>query len=265
MAFPRSVVVVHPGALDVRVWQQVTTQLPADVDVTVVDLQRVQRYALAAIHPSAGLPTVNELADTVTDVIDRVRPTVVAGWSFGGVVAQAALSRTTPLPPDALLLLDSIAPVSSFVMDDDFDRAVLADWFGMYLCAKQGVARPREPIPTEPGEAMLAWFIKAGALRPATTVPGLQKVHAAYLGGLNRNNEIVRAHQARPHPTPTVLIRPVDGLLSGRDHLGWSELNPDTTTVACPGDHYSMFSEPVVARLLLDLLDSADLPVPSLT
>ncbi len=257
-ATSRSILLVHPGALAADVWAPVTASLPGDVGVHLVDLQKERRYLLAAVDPRVDPPSVDELADTVAQALRQVRPAVVVGWSFGGVVAQAALARGDVDQPAALVLLDSIAPVPELVMEPDFDRRILLEWFGQYLCAKQGVRRPTDPVPAEPDEAMLAWCVRAGAFRPGTSVDGLRKVYQAYLGGLHRNNEIVRRHRAVPHPTPTWLVRPTAGLLADRD-LGWSQLQPTVQTVPCGGDHYSMFAAPEVPRLLDQLLSSASL------
>lgn len=257
----RHVLVVHPGALPVGAWSPVLDGLGPDLRTSVVDLGAVRSYAVAGIDPRAVAPTVEELAEPVVELLRSDRPDVVLGWSFGGVVAQAALARDDVPLPGALVLLDSIAPVPDLVMGADFDPAVVREWFGMYLCAKQGVARPTVPVPDD-AEGMCAWAVEAGALRPGTPPAGMRKVFDAYVAGLHRNNEIVRRHEARPHRVRTVLVRPAGGLLPEKGDLGWSRLHPGTVCLPCGGDHYSMFAEPGLARLLTDLVH-ADGPTPA--
>ncbi len=249
-----SILAVHPGALATSAWDPLIDGLPPGYVAKILDLQRVREFALAGMDSRISSPSIDDLADMVATVIERERPTVVIGWSFGGVVAQAALSRRLSHRPRALVALDSIAAVPDYVMDDDFDRSVLTSWFAMYLCAKQGVERPGGPLPLGGGQELLDWTVRAGAVRPDTSVAGINKVYEAFLGGMLRNNSLARAHHVRPHALPTFLVRPAEGLLPEGPDLGWLSLYPATLIVPCAGDHYTVFDQPVVGAIVRGLL-----------
>lgn len=261
MASAGQVVAVHPGALAPDVWRPLLEWLPAGVEATLVDLQRERGFVLAALaDPSSGSlragperPSVDSLARVVAEAISRAHPAVLVGWSFGGVVAQAALAHTDHRP-QALVLLDSIAPVPSFTIQGDLDETMCTNWFAMYICAKQAQPLPEEIPPTGSLPALLEWCIRAGALRDDTSLAGFTKVYEAYVGGLVRNNSLVQNHRARPHTVPTVLVKPTRSLLPDRGDLGWHELAVNLEIVPCGGDHYSLFGDNLVARLLSGLL-----------
>ena len=255
-----ALVLVHPGALPVGHYRDLAERLTPVADVAVLDLERAPAYfqaALTGAAPDTSIDALAALAATELRATRRLdRPWVLAGWSFGGVVAHALLDQLTPPEhPRRLVLLDSIAPVPGYTQqDDDLSAELVLRWFAMYLAAKRD--RP-VPVSATPDLAeLLTAGLASGALRPGTTLPGLRKVHQAYLAGLVRNNRLARAHTPRRTTRPTTLVRPERGLLATPDPLGWTALTTDLTALDCPGDHYSMLRDPSAVPELAALVAS---------
>jgi thioesterase domain-containing protein len=257
---------VHPGALAATGWQGLAAALPADVAVQVVSLDAIEPYVTAADpvrRDRADDPDMRDLAAHVVSALpepDGV-PYVLVGWSFGGVVAAAA-AHAAPRRPHLLVLLDSIAPVSHFTVNDDtlVDGDMLMRWFGMYLCAKRDT---RLPPGTDLGGAddderlrrLLSWCTANGVLSAGTPMSGFVKLFRSFLGGLSRNNRIVSGYRPAAIDVPTVLFKPVGSLLPEHGPLGWPELTRSGfSQLPCAGDHYTMLSEPSGWRLVADLI-----------
>lgn len=249
---------VHPGGLAATVWSGLADHLPADVGLSVLDLQNVPEYFAAAL--TGGTPTITlpELAGRALAELAADRPAgtpiVLVGWSFGGVVAYE-MSRVAE--PERLVLLDSIAPTDDFKRTDDLlDPPLLIRWFAMYLAAKRG-----RPLTAEPGidaptteaglAAVLAETTARGVLPPGTEPAGLRKLYDSYAAGLSRNNHLVLPYAPPPTDRPLVLVKPERGLLPEYDDLGWRELAP-VTVVPAPGDHYSILSDPSAWAVVAD-------------
>lgn len=266
MAAPgrRTVYVVHPGALAPQVYRGLADALPEGDGLTVLDLGAVPDYADAALTGGRAATTVEALAERLlTDLHPASAPYVLAGWSFGGVLASAMLhAPAAGRRPERLVLLDSIAPTEEYQQPDDaLEPALLLGWFAMYLGAKR-----ERPVPLAPGAldgcgvddglpVVLDAATASGALLPDTTLPGLRKLYDTYVDGLLRNNRLVAAHRPAPVPLPVTLVKAERSLIPGDDTLGWLPLTPHGLTVhPCPGDHYTMLGRPdslgVVAQLL---------------
>jgi thioesterase domain-containing protein len=251
---------VHPGGLTADVWQGLADILPADVGLSVFDLQNVPEYFEAAL--TGGVPAISleEIGRRGRAELTAQHPAGVpfalVGWSFGGVVA---FEMSRALDPVGLVLLDSIAPTQDFKRTDDLlHPPLLLRWFAMYLAAKRGRPLTEEPnIGAETAEAGLATLlatVTANGVLPADTAPaGLRKLYDSYVGGLKRNNHLVLPYEPGAAERSLTLVKPARSLLPEYDDLGWSELAP-TRLVSAPGDHYSMLYDPsawaVVAALV---------------
>lgn len=259
----RHVYGVHPGAMPVDGWRGLAAALPAGTAVHVLSLDALPAYALAAAT-GAEPPTLGELAARVRAVLpaDPAVPYALVGWSFGGVVAHAAATATPGPAPDRLVLLDSIAPVPAFTVDDEtlVDGDTLVRWFAMYLCAKRGGELPPGVCLRATTEAarlrrLLDWCTESGTLPAGTPEVGFAKLYRTFLGGLARNNRIVRGHRPAPAGVPVTLVKPVRSLLPDHGPLGWPALAPrGLRLLACPGDHYTMLRTPSTWRLAADAL-----------
>src|SRR5947209_339619 len=99
----RWVYAVHPGGLPVQVWQGLADALPADVGLSVFDLQHLPEYFEAALsggQPAVTLPEIGRrcLVELAADRPPQV-PVALVGWSFGGVVAFEMAHRLADTAP----------------------------------------------------------------------------------------------------------------------------------------------------------------------
>jgi thioesterase domain-containing protein len=270
--------VVHPGALPSTVYRPLADTLARSTDtgpataLWVVDLDRVPEYTESALH--GGQPRTN-IADMATTVERELRAAgavaadtrwVLAGWSFGGVIAHELIERLGGAEkPRRLVVLDSIAPVPDYTKDDgELDPAMLLPWFAMFLGAKRGVTLPladRDTVPTLAD--VLDAAVASGVVPADTSEAGLSKVYRVFEAGLRRNNLICTGFRARPARVPVTLVRPEGSLLDTPDPLGWEQLADDLKVVGCPGDHYSMLSDAAAVDTVAALLrDEVAPPVP---
>ncbi|MEV0981368.1 thioesterase domain-containing protein [Streptomyces sp. NPDC049915] len=264
-----TVYLVHPGALDVSVHRGLADALPAGVGLTVLDLGGLPEYWQAALTGGRAATTIDALASrlqTAVQVAHLEGDYVLAGWSFGGVVAHAMAS----LParhgrPARLVLLDSIAPVEAYKQDDDaLEPSLLLGWFSMYLGAKRG--RPLDigaerlaGLGVDDGlKLVLEAAVANEVLLPSTPLPGLRKLYDTYVDGLLRNNRLTDPHRPLPAPVPVVLVKAERSLIPGDRTLGWEPLAPHGLQVhTCPGDHYTMLTRADAAAVVASLLDAA--------
>ncbi|WP_431679137.1 thioesterase domain-containing protein [Kitasatospora sp. KL5] len=273
-----TVYLVHPGALAATVHRTLAAALPPGTGLTVLDLSALPAYWEAALTGGRADTSIEELADRIGEELAALHdggPYALAGWSFGGVVAQALVGRMPAgLRPERLVLLDSIAPTPEYQQPDDaLEPPLLLGWFAMYLGAKRG-----RPVTVDEGRLagcstedglrlVLAAAAGSGAL-PADTPPaGLRKLYDTYVDGLLRNNRLTVPYTARACGVPLVLVTAERSLLPGDRTLGWEALAPHGLDVHhCPGDHYTMLDRPdaaaVIARLLRPAAPARRTPVP---
>jgi thioesterase domain-containing protein len=260
------VVLVHPGALPPSVYNGLIAALPAGPAVLVADLERVPEYPEAALHPERATElTIESLGERVLRWLPDGLPPgfVLAGWSFGGTVALDVVRRLDN-EVSALVVLDALAPVREYTVDDDGldadDR--VTEWFAMYLAARRGVSAPTTPQVAGVTERLLALLdagVRTGLLLPGTTPEGLRKAYQAYAGGLARNNRLSKRYPAVVSrvDTPVALVRPACGMVRTPGALGWGQVASTVTVHSCPGDHYSMLAEPAGVRLVAELCAAA--------
>lgn len=261
-----TVYVVHPGALDAAVHQTLAETLPDGAGLTVLDLSALPEYWQAALTGGHAATTVEELAGRLaaelTSALDD-SPYSLAGWSFGGVIAQSLVEQ---LPADrrprSLVLLDSIAPTDVYKpSDDELDPTLLLGWFALYLGAKRGCpvtpdAERLAGASVEDGlQVVLEAAVAGGALKADTPIFGLRKLYDTYVDGLLRNNRLTAPYQAAPSSVPLVLVTAEGSLIPDDPTLGWEPLAPlGLTTHRSPGDHYTMLSRPDAAAVIAQLV-----------
>ncbi|WP_055493852.1 thioesterase domain-containing protein [Streptomyces sp. TP-A0356] len=264
-----TVYLVHPGALDASVHRGLAEALPTGVGLAVLDLGGLPEYWQAALTGGRAATTVDALASrllTALRVAHMEGDYVLAGWSFGGVVAHAMVGLSAShRRPGRLMLLDSIAPVAAYKQDDDaLEPPLLLGWFTMYLGAKRGRPLPLDAerlagLGVDDGlKVVLEAAIAAEVLLPSTPLPGLRKLYDTYVDGLLRNNRLTNPHRPLPAPVPVVLVKAERSLIPGDRTLGWEPLAPYGLEVhSCPGDHYTMLTRPDAAAAIASLLEAA--------
>ncbi|MCX4748421.1 thioesterase domain-containing protein [Kitasatospora sp. NBC_01287] len=260
---------VHPGALPATVHRTLAAALPEGDGLTVLDLAGLPRYWEAALTGGRAETSIDELADRLLAELPaagEAPPYTLAGWSFGGVVAQAMVERQAVADrPAALVLLDSIAPVAAYQQPDEaLQPSLLLGWFAMYLGAKRGrpVALPADrPAGCDTEQGLLLVLdaaVASGALLPDTPPAGLRKLYDTYVDGLLRNNRLTAGHRPPPSSIPLALVTAERSLLPGDRTLGWDQLAGAGLTIhQVPGDHYTMLTRPDAAALLARLLRPA--------
>ncbi len=268
----RDVVMLHPGAMPVTVYRTLAERLarPRDgerpVALWLVDLDQVPEYTASALSGGTPRTSIREMAAAVEAGLHAAgalapgAPWVLSGWSFGGVVAYELVNRLSPTElPRRLVVMDTIAPVPDFTKDDgDLSPELILPWFAMFLGAKRGVGLPlpegERPVTLDD---VLAGAVSSGALPPDTSVAGLGKVYQVFAAGLRRNNLMCSGFQAGPARVPVTLVRPDGSLLDTPEPLGWGQLTDDLAVVGCPGDHYSMFSDPDAVETVATVIREA--------
>jgi thioesterase domain-containing protein len=255
-----SLFLIHPGALDAAVHSTLAQALPQAVGLTVFDLSGVPEYADAALTGGHADTTIEALASRLLGDLTRVsdgRPYALAGWSFGGVVAQAMVAQQAAATrPGRLVLLDSIAPTQAY-QPGDLEPSLTLRWFALYLGAKRErpVTLAQDQLAGCGHDDGLVIIkdaaVASGALRPDTPIFGLRKLYETYTDGLLRNNRLTMAYRASPASVPLVLVRAEHGLIPGDTTLGWHELAAHgLETVQSPGDHYTMLTRPDAAEVI---------------
>lgn len=257
---------LHPGALPATVHRAIAECLPDGVGMSVLDVSALPGYRPA--------PSGEPVLSTLDELLSRLRAAwtppsgreagyVLAGWSFGGVVAHA-LAAALPAGerPKRLVLLDSIAATDAYSRNEnELEPSLLLGWFAMYLGARRGraVSVPAAELDgrdTEAGlSAVLAAAVASGALADDVSLPGLRKVYASYVEGLLRNNRLTASHDPVPVDVPLTLVRAKHGLIQDDQDLGWRPLAAGGLTVRyCPGDHYTMLGRTDAARVIADVI-----------
>lgn len=266
-----ALMVTHPGALDVKTYQVLAAQLPDNIAVYVLAVDRVLEYrrsVLSGDELDISLVAIAErFARQLVDLVGRL-PYVLLGWSFGGVVgyavAEAMVARRAPAH---LVLLDSIAPgpgdPGSKLGTALPDREAL-DWFALYLGAKREHPLGFSPdhftgVSIEDGlRIILDKGISSGALFDGTTVDGLRKVFETFLGAMLRNKQLHDGYTPSPPRWPASLVRPSRGLFDNVARLGWEDLvGAGMPVYHCAGDHYTMLTDPNSAKLISGIVESA--------
>jgi len=205
--------------------------------------------------------TVERLAGGLAAQLPRQGSYVLAGWSFGGLVALALAGRpdlhTRDAPLDQVVLLDTAASWRDAGLSGPALRPHQAlIWFCMLLGARMGRAFPVDPVRLSGvlDDALghiRALGIEQGVLPPDTTVPWLRELFAGFMDGMLRNGRMAESFRPRRMPSRLILVKPEGSLFPGDSDLGWRSLaGPGLRVVSCPGDHYSLLTDPAaLARL----------------
>src|SRR5258708_15525016 len=110
-----TVCIVHPGALPVTVYRPLAGALSPRIGLAILEMRLLQEYR-EAMTGRRGDVTVERLAGSLAAQLPRRGSYVLAGWSFGGLVALALADRPDrhardngDTPMDQVVLLDTAA------------------------------------------------------------------------------------------------------------------------------------------------------------
>jgi len=249
--------IVHPGALPVTVYQALAAALGPEVGLDVLEV----RFA----GPPEQL-AVERLAAGLVDDLGGRRIDLLAGWSFGGVVALAAAEQLAAraaagtVAPQHVVLLDTVAPRRPPIPAEHRAGPVqVLGWFCMLLGARVG-----KPFPLLPGslrgtldEALVRirdQGLEQQVIAPDLTVALLRQLFAWFAEGARRNGRLADAYQPARLPARLTLVRPERSLFPDSPSLGWhAYANGALTIRPCPGDHYSLLTAPAAISSLAAL------------
>jgi thioesterase domain-containing protein len=255
-----TVCIVHPGALPVTVYRPLAGALSPRVRLAILEMRLLPEYREAMTGGRHDV-TVERLAGGLAAQLPRQGSYVLAGWSFGGLVALALAGRpdlhTRDAPLDQVVLLDTAASWRDAGLSGPALRPHQAlIWFCMLLGARMGRAFPVDPVRLSGvlDDALghiRALGIEQGVLPPDTTVPWLRELFAGFMDGMLRNGRMAESFRPRRMPSRLILVKPEGSLFPGDSDLGWRSLaGPGLRVVSCPGDHYSLLTDPgALARL----------------
>jgi thioesterase domain-containing protein/acyl carrier protein len=243
---------VHPMAGDVLCYRELAAGVGEERPF----------YALQARGLDGGADPADSVAEMAADYVARVRgvqphgPYLLAGWSFGGVVAFADGEEVAFLG-----LFDTPAPVlpRGLPWRGKPGRAWWQRWHALVAADVERVFGARVELPFAafhrvPPGAQTDRFVSE--LRSAGLIPtggdalarGFWRVHHAHAGALWHY-----ARAAKKYPGPVTLFRAEGeaGRSDGfRRTLGWDRLATGPLQVhPVPGDHYRLLSPPFVAAL----------------
>lgn len=223
-------------------------------------LYMVQSFGLEEGQPL--LPTVEEMTATYLEAMRCAvpeGPIVLAGWSFGGLLAYEAACQLTRngIPVRAVLLFDAVAvpdPIRDLLRKDEADYlATLFDELGVVDAA---TLRPLSP------EQRLDLLVERG--RGSHLLPD----HADRKGmrrllGVFQNNALAAVrYRPRPLGSSLLLVRPriptsaAPGI-PGDDLNGWGAL-AEVDLRWIEGTHGQMLLKPQVGQLALCVRDYLD-------
>jgi thioesterase domain-containing protein len=255
-----TVCIVHPGALPVTVYRPLAGALSPRIGLAILEMRLLQEYR-EAMTGRRGDVTVERLAGGLAAQLPRQGSYVLAGWSFGGLVALALADRpdlhARDAPLDQVVLLDTAASWRDAGLSGPALRPHQAlSWFCMLLGARTGRAFPVDPMRLTGALDDALGYIRAlgierGVLPPDTTVPWLRELFSGFIDGMLRNGRMAESFRPRRMPSRLILVKPEGSLFPGDSALGWRSLaGPGLRVVSCPGDHYSLLTDPgALARL----------------
>ena len=258
-----TVCLVHPGALPVTVYRPLAGALSPRIGLAILEMRLLREYREAMTGRRADV-TVERLAGGLAAQLPRQGSYILAGWSFGGLVALALADRpdhrardSGDAPLDQVVLLDTAASWRDAGLSGPALRPPQAlIWFCMLLGARTGRAFPVDPMRLSGAldDALghiRALGIQRGVLPPDTTVPWLRELFSGFVDGMLRNGRMAESYRPRRMPSRLILVKPEGSLFPGDVALGWrSVAGPGLRVVSCPGDHYSLLTDPgALARL----------------
>lgn len=263
--------IVHPGALPLSVYSAISAALAPDMALDVLDLPGVPEYRKAM--SGTGDVSIEELADLLIAELRAHRSIgsavpVIAGWSFGGIVALAIADRLTATASGPVVLIDSVAPwVPTAQSHDRITPTAALEWFCMFLGARVGMLFEvaHERFRGTLNEA-LTYILESGVaqnvLPAGAELDWLREIFEEFVRGVRGNGRLQADYRPARPPGRLVLVKADRSMVQDVPALGWDELAGANLEIApCPGNHYSLLTDPTsVARLAAVLRTVAGSP-----
>ena len=205
------------------------------------------------VEGDGALPDIPGLASLYVRSVMEARPAgplLLGGWSMGGVIAfemarqLAALGR----PAALVALLDADAPGQ-----DSATRAA-AEADDLLLFAR-ALELTRNGTPPWGGGDALRWIAgrleQDGVLTGGDALMQVQRMHRTFVHCLH----ITTAYEPKPYTEPAAVFRVRDRPMGGTGSpgLGWESVCSRLEVQELPGDHWSLFREPLVRGLAAKL------------
>jgi thioesterase domain-containing protein len=253
----RAVGMVHPGALPVTVYRDLAAALSPDVTLEVLE---------ARFTGPPDRLTIDGLAVGILGDLAGRKVDLLAGWSFGGILALAAAERLAAAgtPAEHVVLLDTVAPRRQPIPAEHRAGPVLVlRWFCMLLGARAGKAFTLPPgtLSGTLDEALVrirAQGLEQQVLDADMSVALLRQLFAWFAEGARRNGRLADAYRPARLPPRLTLVRPERSLFPDSASLGWHAIaNGRLTICPFPGDHYSLLTEPAAVARLASLFRGA--------
>ncbi|MEV6694947.1 amino acid adenylation domain-containing protein [Micromonospora sp. NPDC051196] len=192
---------------------------------------------------------VGRLADQHWNTIRRaqVGPLLLAGWSYGGLLAVEVARRALAdgRRPDGLIVIDSLLPSDDLRDRIRADLAVLRDVDGRLGADGPDDVRPVAPETAEElrslGVANDVLLLGVGA------VTGHLRLRIAHLTGMGN-------YQPRPIPCAVRFYEATECTWHTPSTDGWQAVTDGLEIVPVPGDHHSMLTRPQVDAIADDLV-----------
>lgn len=212
--------------------------------------ERQPCYAFRARSAGSGGPAPVSLPELAASYLAELRrhqpqgPYLLAGWSFGGIVAfeMAAQLVASGLEVPVLALISSYLPADAADRADPSHQQFI-----------EAFLREHGLPSADPGEPRRMRHVfdqarRAGLVAPGTTARDFVRV-------IRRHEELYRGHVStalRYRPSGTVprlvLFETEEPGVPG-PCVRWEEVAGSVSRVAVPGDHYSVLQAPYAARL----------------
>ncbi|MEV6512853.1 acyltransferase domain-containing protein [Streptomyces sp. NPDC051642] len=235
------------------------------------DVYRALAEHLGEDRPVHGLdriedaPTVSEKARRYAEAITTAHangPCVLAGWSFGGFVAQETARQLTAAGRDVelVVLIDSVRPLPQPDRTPADRIRVHLTGFARHIADAYGVQLPLpydELVALDDDHERIDLVLRT--LRGVVKVPpaALEHQRASYL-----DLRIGEAHQPGRYEGRVVLYRATEpaphtvrdpAYERDDDALGWDEVCPRLTVVPVAGHHLSLLDPPYVDEIAAHL------------
>ena len=214
--------------------------------------------------------TVEEMAATNVQAIRELRPHgpyMLAGWSFGGLVALEMARQLIAAGESVGLLgiMDTNLKVRAETppwlggLNGDFDVEPQMDWPKIILrFARAGRTIPEEELRRfETVEDQVAHAVERGVLPPGLSVEGAM----CYVRASENNSRARNTYVPRPYAGRVTLFRALQGhvLRCPDPTLGWKEIAlGGLEIVEVPGEHDVMIEKPHVGELARKMRECVD-------
>ena len=241
------VVLAHPIGGGLFCYRELVLALPGAFPVVGVGAGR----ALAV----PAEVTIEDLArhDAVRVAEDHVRrPAVIAGWSFGGLLAYELARhwhRSSGLRPPVVLIDSVVAPPGEAAPDDGATTRMFAEYLLGLAGLTSAAAFDQETwqLPVEEALAATASQLRGHGLDLGMTAEELRRRYWMFANAARAMSR----YQPAGYPGRVVLIRTEEAAQTAGP---WPAAG-NITTIQVSGDHYGVLRPPVVAQVA-DLIAS---------